>query len=62
MDNKTFNKIANKLVAIDDKFSEIESIAKMITIWVKDRDWELIPAIELLNSKISDVNEIIKKV
>ena len=33
-DNENYNKIANKLANIDDKFIEIESIIKMLNIWV----------------------------
>ena len=36
-DNENYNKIANKLANIDDKFIEIESIIKMLNIWVKER-------------------------
>ena len=32
------NEIANKLIEIDDKFSEIEILIKTINFWVKERD------------------------
>lgn len=42
MQDKAFqNDIINKLINIEDKFIEIESIVKMINIWVKEKDYEL---------------------
>ncbi len=62
MQDKAFqNDIINKLINIEDKFIEIESIVKMINIWVKEKDYELIPILNILNDKIDDVSKIIKK-
>lgn len=60
-DNKNYNKIANKLANIDDKFIEIESIIKMLNIWVKEKDYELIPVMNILNNKINDLVQILRK-
>ena len=39
--------------------SEIEVIMKMLDIWVKEKDYELIPIMNVLNAKIDDiVNEL----
>ena len=57
-DNENYNKIANKLANIDDKFIEIESIIKMLNIWVKEKDYELIP---VMNIKINDLVQILRK-
>lgn len=51
----------NKLIEIDDKFSKIEMLAKTINFWVKERDYELVPIINMLNTKITDILEIIRK-
>lgn len=62
MQDVTFHdKIINKMINIEDKFIEIESIVKMINIWVKEKDYELIPIINILNEKINSAAEIIKK-
>lgn len=55
------NEIANKLIEIDDKFSEIEILIKTINFWVKERDYELIPILDMLNSKICAMAKIIRK-
>jgi|InofroStandDraft_1065614.scaffolds.fasta_scaffold00001_451 hypothetical protein len=60
-DNENYNKIANKLANIDDKFIEIESIIKMLNIWVKEKDYELIPVMNILNNKINDLVQILRK-
>lgn len=59
--NNDYNRIANKLACINDKFNEIESIVKMLNIWVKDKDYELIPIINILNNKINDITKIFEK-
>ena len=61
MQNNDYNKLANKLAYIDDKFTEIQSIVKILNIWVKEKDYELIPVINLLNNKINDTAEIFRK-
>ena len=62
MQDKAFqDNIVDKLINIEDKFIEIESIVKMINIWVKERDYELIPILNILNDRINSVSEIIKK-
>ncbi len=59
--NNDYNEIANKLAYINDKFNEIESIVKMLNIWIKDKDYELIPIINILNSKLNDITKILEK-
>lgn len=61
IDTLTYEKIANKLVNLEDKFSEAETIIKMLNIWVKDNNYELIPIMNILNSKIKDMVNIINK-
>ncbi len=60
-DNENYNKIANKLANIDDKFIEIESIIKMLNIWIKENNYELIPIMNILNNKINDLVQILRK-
>lgn len=55
------DKLRNKLLGIGDKFGEIEILIKTITFWIKERDYELIPIINILNEKISDIVEIIRE-
>lgn len=55
-----FSKIANKLAHIEDKFMEIQSIIKIINIWVKDKDYELIPIINMLNDKMDEIEKVFK--
>lgn len=60
-DKASQDNIIDKLINIEDKFIEIESIVKMINIWVKERDYELIPILNILNDRINSISEIIKK-
>lgn len=55
MKNRNYDEFANKLAYIDDKISEIEIIMKMLDIWVKEKDYELIPIINVLNTKIDNI-------
>lgn len=55
INEEQYNKIANKLANIADKFLEMESIVKTINIWVKENDYELIPLMKILNNKIEDM-------
>ncbi len=59
--NAKENEAINKLIKIDDKFAEIEILIKTINFWIKERDYELIPILEMLNSKICAMAEIIRK-
>ena len=62
MENKEdYNKMANKLIKIEDKFLEIKNIAKNIDIWTKAHDYELIPMMNMLNNKIKSLSQIIKE-
>ena len=60
-DDNDFQMVLNKLVALEDKFSEIKSITKVLNIWAKENDYELIPIINMLNGKIDDMTRIIGK-
>lgn len=60
-DDNDFQMVLNKLVALEDKFSEIKSITKVLNIWIKENDYELIPIINMLNGKIDDMTRIIGK-
>jgi len=59
--NNDNNYIINKLIHVDDKFMEIESIIKIINIWVKERDYELIPVVNILNDKVNELIRILRK-
>lgn len=59
--NNNYNEIVNKLAHINDKFIEIESIVKMLNIWVKEKDYELIPIINILNNKMNDITKILDR-
>lgn len=59
--NKKYNKLANKLVYINDKILEIQPIIKTLDVWVKERDYDLIPIINLIKNKINDVTKILEK-
>ncbi len=61
INEEQYNKLANKLVNITDKFLEMESIVKTINIWVKENDYELIPLMKILNNKIEDMAGAINK-
>ena len=39
-----YNKVIKKLISIEDKIVDIDKIAKMLDIWVKDNNYKLIPA------------------
>lgn len=58
-DNNDFQLILNKLTALENKFIEIESIAKILNLWAKENDYELIPLINMLNNKMNDAAKII---
>jgi hypothetical protein len=58
-DNDGFQLILNKLTALEDKFTEIESITKILNLWAKENDYELIPIVNMLNNKMNDVARII---
>lgn len=51
----------NKLITLEDKIREIETIAKILNIWVKDDYYELIPIIKMLNNKVKNAANIFKK-
>lgn len=59
--NNDYNAVINKLIALEDKFNEIQSIAKILNMWVKENDYELIPVIKMLNNKIADTAKIISR-
>lgn len=56
--NKTYEEIANKLAYIHDKFTEIEQIATVINIYTKENCYEMIPLVNILNTKIKDASKI----
>ncbi len=56
-----YNKLANKLLIVEDKFYEIQPIVRTIDIWAKENDYELIPIIKILNNKMKGLTEIISK-
>jgi len=56
-----FQLILNKLIALENKFTEIESIIKVLNLWVKENDYKLIPIINMLNGKMNDTIKIIDR-
>lgn len=56
-----YNKLANKIISFEDKFSEIQPVIKTLDIWIKENDYELIPIMKILNNKIKDLSKIINK-
>lgn len=61
MDKNNYNSLVNQLISIEDKFMEIEPLIKTINIWIKENDYELIPIMNILNSKIKDFADILRK-
>ncbi len=59
--SKDYDKIANKLAAVDGKFAEIKFLVKTLNIWIKENNYELIPIINILNSKINALVKILEK-
>lgn len=55
------NDVINKLLAVEDKFTEIQSIVTMLNIWVKEKDYELIPIMNILNNKMDDLVNVFRK-
>ncbi len=55
------NDVINKLLAVEDKFTEIQSIVTMLNIWVKEKDYELIPIMNILNNKMDDLVNAFRK-
>lgn len=56
-----YNKVIKKLISIEDKIVDIDKIAKMLDIWVKDNNYKLIPAMNMLNGKIKEALKIIER-
>lgn len=56
-----YNKLANTLIEIEDKFSEIVPVVRTLNIWIKENDFELIPVMNILNNKINDITKIFEK-
>ncbi len=48
MNSGNYNYLANKLIEVEDKITETETIIKMLNIWIKDNYYELIPITETL--------------
>ena len=55
------NDVINKLLAVEDKFTEIQSIVTMLNICVKEKDYELIPIMNILNNKMDDLVNAFRK-
>lgn len=56
-----YNKVIKKLISIEDKIVDIDKIAKMLDIWVKDNNYELIPVMNMLNGKIKEALKVIER-
>lgn len=61
MNNDDYNSLANKLISIEDTFNDIRTITDMIDMWIRKNDYQLIPIMNMLNEKINNVSEIIKR-
>ena len=55
------NQMANKLINIEDKVIKIEHLTNVLTIWIKDDAYEMIPVVQILNDKLNKIKEIIQK-
>lgn len=56
-----FNKLAIKVANIEDKILDIDKITKILNMWVKENDYELIPIVKMLNDKVKTALKIIEK-
>ena len=56
-----YNKVIKKLISVEDKIVDIDKIAKMLDIWVKDNNYKLIPVMNMLNGKIKEALKIIER-
>ena len=61
MNNNDYNNLANKLITIEDKIIEAETIIKMLNIWIKDNYYELIPVMKILNEKFGEITKALRK-
>lgn len=61
MNSNSYNNLANKLIEIEDKIIEMETIIKMLNIWIKDNNYELIPIIKILNEKFNAITKTLRK-
>lgn len=43
-----FNKLAIKVANIEDKILDIDKITKILNMWAKENDYELIPIVKML--------------
>ena len=59
IDTEIHNKLINKIICIEDKFLEIESVSKTVCIWAKENDYELIPIVKILDNKIKEMAKIL---
>ena len=55
-----YNRLVIKLADIEDKVLDINKVAQMIEIRVKDNDYELIPIVKILNNKVKTALKIIE--
>lgn len=60
-DKNLTDKLANRLALIEDNFIEIKSIVEVLNIWVKEKNYELIPVINMLNDKIKGIERVFGK-
>ncbi len=56
-----FNKLAIKVANIEDKILDIDKITKILNMWAKENDYELIPIVKMLNDKVKTALKIIEK-
>jgi len=56
-----YNKVIKKLISVEDKIVDIDKIAKMLNIWVKDNNYEQIPITNMLNGKIKEALKVIER-
>lgn len=61
MSSNNYNNLASKLIEIEDKNIEMETIIKMLNIWIKDNNYELIPIIKILNEKFNAITKTLRK-
>lgn len=61
IDIEIHNKLINKIIRIEEKFLEIETVAKTVDIWAKENDYELIPIVKILDNKIKEMAKILRE-
>ena len=57
--SKDYDKIANKLAAVDGKFAEIKFLVKTLNIWIKENNYNLIELGDIIGISGSRRKEVL---